>query len=79
MVTDGSLSKSVSTGLVVANPVGLYRIVMIQRFGGDDFFSGFGLEAYIPGPGEQAAIWFAWIAGSLLLSVFFLHLKRERT
>ena len=29
--------------------------------------------------GAQAAIWFAWIAGSLLLSVFFLHLKRERT
>ena len=79
VVTDGSLSDSLCTGLVVANPAGLYRIVMIQSFGGDDFFSGFGLKAYIPGPAVQAAIWLTWIAGSLALSVFFLHLKRERT
>lgn len=79
VVSDGSLSDSLCTGLVVANPAGLFRIVMIQRFGGDDFFSGFGLEAYIPGPVVQAAIWLTWIVGSLALSVFFLHLKRERT
>ncbi len=79
VVSDGSLSNTLCTGLVVANPVGLYRIVMIQRFGGDDFFSGFGLEAYIPGSGVQGVVWLAWIAGSLLLSVFFLHLRRERT
>jgi len=78
VLTDGALSKGLCSGLVVANPVGLYRVVMIRCFGGDDFFSGFGMEAYIPGPGTEAAIWLAWIAGSLLLSVLFLHLKRER-
>ena len=79
VVTDGALSSGLCAGLVVANPVGLYRVVMIQRFGGDDFFSGFGLEAFIPNWGGEVAIWTAWIAGSLLLSVFFLHLRRERT
>ena len=78
VVTDGTFSSSLCTGLVVANPVGLYRIVMIERFGGDDFFSGFGLEAYIPGPAIQSAIWIAWIAGSLLLGILFLHLRRQR-
>ena len=79
VVSDGALSHSLCSGLVVANPVGLYRVGMIQRFGGDDFFAGFGMEAYIPGQAAGASIWVAWIAGSLLLSVFFLHLKRERT
>ncbi len=79
VVTDGSLPDALCAGLVVANPVGLYRIVMIQHFGGDDFFSGFGMEAYIPGAGVKSMIWFAWIAGGLLFSVFFRHLKRERS
>ncbi len=79
VVTDGALPAALCTGLVVANPVGLYRVVMMQSFGGEDFFSGFGMEAYIPGVWAESAIWLAWIAGSLLLSVAFLHIKRERT
>ncbi len=79
VLSDGALSKGLCSGLVVANPVGLYRVVMIRSFGGDDFFSGFGMESYIPGPGTETAIWLAWIAGSLLLAVSFLHLRRERT
>lgn len=79
VVTDGAFPDSLCAGLVVANPVGLYRIVMIQSFGGDDFFSGFGMDAYIPGPGVEAIIWLGWIVGALLMSVFFLHIKRERT
>jgi Cu-processing system permease protein len=79
VVTDGALSNSLCAGLVVANPVGLYRVVMIQRFGGDDFFSGFKVDSHIPGAGAEAAIWLAWIVGSLVLSVFFLHLKREKS
>lgn len=79
VLTDGAVSKELCTGLVVANPVGLYRVVMIRNFGGDGLFASFGMDAFLPGPGLEAAIWSVWIAGTLLLSVFFLHLKRERT
>jgi len=79
VVTDGAMSNSLCTGLVVANPVGLYRIMMMQRFGGDNFLAGFGLESSIPGAGVSALIWAAWIVIPLLLSVLFLYLRRQRS
>jgi Cu-processing system permease protein len=79
VVTDGAMSNALCTGLVVANPVGLYRIMMMQRFGGDNFLTGFGLESYIPGDAVSALIWSAWIVIPLLLGVLFLYLRRQRS
>jgi Cu-processing system permease protein len=79
VITDGALSRAWCAGLVVANPAGLYRVMMIHRFGGDDFFAGFGMESYIPGTGLAAMIWGAWIMGALGLSVIGLYARRERS
>jgi Cu-processing system permease protein len=79
VLTDGAASKELCSALVAANPVGLYRIVMIRGFGGDGLFASFGMDSYLPSRAVEAVIWSSWIAGSLLLSVFSLHLKRERT
>jgi len=79
VVSDGAVSNSLTTGLVVANPVGLYRIMMMQRFGGENLMAGYGLEAYIPGDGMSALIWSAWVTIPLLLSVLFLYLRRQRS
>jgi Cu-processing system permease protein len=79
VISDGALSSQWCVGLVVANPAGLYRVMMIQEFGGDDFFAGFGIDPYIPGNSLVAAIWTSWIVGALALSVGSLCLRRERT
>ncbi|MBT8037206.1 MAG: ABC transporter permease [Verrucomicrobiae bacterium] len=79
VVTDGAMSNSLTTAIVVSNPVGLFRITMMQRFGGDNFLAGFGLESYIPGEGMSALIWLAWVLIPLTLSVLFLYLRRQRS
>lgn len=59
--SDGAISQQVIANLVVANPAGLYRIVMMQVFAGPDVLADLGMTATLPGPIIVAAIWAAWL------------------
>jgi len=74
--TDGAVEQEVIVQLVQANPVGLYRIQMMQIFAGVEVFSDLGIaQASLRG----STLWLRWLgvcAGPLLLSALLLQLRK---
>lgn len=72
VATDGDVPQGVVSGLVLANPAGLYRLVLLSALAGEGALSELGLVTDLPGPLATAAIWAAWIGGPVLLSALVL-------
>ncbi len=74
--TDGAVSQELVLELLQGNPVGLYRIQMMQRFAGVEVFEQLGLE----GAGlAGASLWVRWgvlAGGPLALSGILLQLRK---
>ncbi|HUH04235.1 MAG TPA: ABC transporter permease subunit [Kofleriaceae bacterium] len=68
VVTDGDVSQDTIASLVVSNPVGLYRMILMERTTGPEVLESLGLVVQMPGTLVRIAIWSAWIAGPVALS-----------
>jgi hypothetical protein len=74
VVTDGAVAQQSITALVVANPAGLFRMEMMQRFAGPDALESLGIVSTLPSSAVRIPIWLAWtllplaISGALLLT-----------
>jgi Cu-processing system permease protein len=68
VVTDGDVSQDTIASLVVSNPVGLYRMILMERTTGPEVLESLGLVVQMPGTLARIAIWSAWIGGPLALS-----------
>jgi hypothetical protein len=72
VATDGEISQDAILGLVIANPAGLYRMVLVTTLSGSDALSELGLVSTLPGPSTIAAITTAWIVGPVGISALVL-------
>jgi Cu-processing system permease protein len=72
VATDGDVSQEVIAGLVVANPAGLYRVVLVGALAGTDALADLGLVTALPGPWVVGAITAAWILGPVAASAAVL-------
>ncbi len=68
VVTDGGVPTSVVSWLVMANPAGLFRLEMMQRYAGPQVLETLGVSLSPPGLAESAALWAAWILVPLAVS-----------
>jgi len=76
VVTDGALSDSTLSALVVSNPAGLYRVQMMQAFAGPDMLQDLGLGAGLPNVRWTWALWLAWLAIPTALSGALLSRRK---
>ena len=75
--TDGAVPASLVNGLVVSNPVGLYRVELMGQFSGASGFEDL-VRGALPGGGwVSSLIWLAWILG--LSAITSLTLTRRRS
>jgi Cu-processing system permease protein len=79
VVTDGGLSQRSVAWLVFANPAGLFRVQMMERFAGPEVLHNLGMTVALPGPGVSAALWSAWLVVPIAASALLLaRRKAER-
>ena len=76
VITDGNLSESLVSALVVGNPAGLYRIQMMQAFAGADALQELGLGTGLPTAGTTALLWCAWLALPVAISSLLLSRRK---
>ncbi len=72
VATDGQVSQESIVSLVFANPAGLFRVEMMERFAGPEVLESLGMTVNLPGEFARAAIWGAWIVVPAALSGVFL-------
>ncbi len=68
VLSDGGLSQSMVSGLVVGNPAGLYRVQMMHAFAGPEVLQDLGVHTGLPSPTLTGMLWLAWICVPALLS-----------
>src|SRR5690606_13617024 len=61
VVTEGAASEKLITNLVLANPAGLFRLEMLQRFSGATALQDLGMSVQVPSGAIRVPIWAAWI------------------
>jgi Cu-processing system permease protein len=77
VLSDGALGKTAVAHLVIANPVGLFRLQMLAVFGATDALAGLGIA--VPSPRSLTAIllWLGWIIVPLLFSGAVLSWRKS--
>ena len=68
VITDGALSQSVVSGLVLGNPAGLYRVQMMQELGGFEALQDLGVTASASSPAIRSLLWGGWLVVPALIS-----------
>jgi Cu-processing system permease protein len=76
VVTDGAVSQSTISSLVLGNPAGLYRVQMMYAFAGPDLLGDLGLEGGPPIARVKWILWSLWIVVPAALSAVLL-LRRK--
>jgi Cu-processing system permease protein len=76
VVTDGGISQSTIARLVMANPAGLFRLLMMKRFAGPEVLESLGMTVPLPGATATALLWAAWIIVPVLLSGLLLSRRK---
>ena len=74
--SDGSLSQQTVSYFLIGNPVGLYRIAMMNALVGPGTLSDLGVVVEMPSSSVRATIWTAWILGPAFLSGAILKSER---
>jgi Cu-processing system permease protein len=77
VVTDGAVGGELIARLVAWNPAGLFRVVMMSRYGGPDVLAGLGAEAVLPPAWLEAVIWGCWLVLPVGLAGALLAWQRE--
>jgi Cu-processing system permease protein len=68
ILSDGGLSQSLVSGLVVGNPAGLYRVQMMHAFAGPEVLRDLGVHTGLPSATLTWSLWLGWIVVPALLS-----------
>jgi len=76
VVTDGGVSESTVSALVVGNPAGLYRVQMMHIFAGPEVLADLGLRTGLPSAATTWAIWGAWLVIPVLISGAILSRRK---
>ncbi len=76
VVTDGALSQTAVTALVVGNPAGLYRLQMLHAFAGPDVLAEMGLTTGLPDRTATTLLWAGWLLLPALASGAILSRRR---
>jgi len=76
VATDGGLSQTALSALVVANPAGLYRVEMMQVFAGPEVLADLGVTTGLPSSALVASLWTAWLVGPAAISALLLSRRR---
>lgn len=76
VVTDGAISQSAVSALVVGNPSGLYRVQMIHAFAGADVLQELGLTEGLPAATTTWLLWCAWLVLPTAISGLLLSRRR---
>jgi hypothetical protein len=76
VITDGALSQSAISSLVVGNPAGLYRIQMMHAFAGPEVLHDLGLTTGLPGAATTWLLWGAWLAVPTAISGVLLSRRK---
>jgi len=75
-ITDGAVGAGTVAKAVIANPAGLYRVSMLDSFGGLASSDALQVGLTTPGAGAQMVLWSAWILGLLIVASLALHLRK---
>ena len=76
VVTDGALSQSAASALVIGNPAGLYRVQMLHAFAGPDALQDLGLKTGAPAVGLTRLLSLGWILLPAALSGWLLSRQK---
>lgn len=76
VATDGQIEQAWIVDLVFANPAGLFRVEMMERFAGPEVLESLGMSVELPSVGARKLIWAAWIAGPVMLSGAILSAQK---
>ena len=76
VVTDGGVSQATIACLVMANPAGLFRLHMMERFAGPAVLESLGVVVPLPGPAVTALLWAAWISVPVVISGVLLSRQK---
>jgi Cu-processing system permease protein len=68
VVSDGGVSQSAISALVIGNPAGLYRVQMMHEFAGPQVLQDLGLTTGLPGTTTTNLLWCGWILVPALVS-----------
>jgi Cu-processing system permease protein len=68
VMTDGGLSQSTVSALVVGNPAGLYRVQMMHDLAGLAAMQDLGVTTGLPGTAVTWALWSSWLVFPALIS-----------
>lgn len=77
VVTDGAIGQQTVAYLVLANPVGLFRLQMLSVFGGAGGLESLGMAIPSARSLGTALSWLAWVVVPVGLSGLFLTLRRS--
>ena len=75
VISDGAVSSQTIATLMTANPVGLFRVQLLQYFGGGTALSDLGINVPAPGSAAATLLWSAWIIVPVLLSGLLLRYR----
>lgn len=76
VITDGALSQSAVSALVVGNPAGLYRVQMMHQLAGMEALQELGVTTGVPGSWASWTLWGAWLVGPTLASGALLSRRK---
>jgi len=76
VITDGGLSQSLVSSLVVGNPAGLYRVQMMHAFAGPEVLEELGLTTGLPGTTTTWLLWAGWLLVPALISGTLLSRRK---
>lgn len=76
VATDGALGQDTVAWAVALNPAGLYRTGLLVDMVGVNALAELGLTVALPGTGQKAAIWAAWIGLPAAVGVVSLQLRQ---
>ena len=76
VITDGGLSQSAVSALVVANPAGLYRVQMMHELAGFEALKDLGVTMSLPGTTTTWLLWCSWLVCPVLISGALLSRRK---
>ncbi len=76
VVTDGQIAQETVAWLTYANPAGLFRVEMMEAFGGPEVLEGLGMVAQLPSSAASTSLWIGWIIGPLAASGVLLARRK---
>jgi Cu-processing system permease protein len=77
VASDGGVGAGLIGKLVLANPTGLFRVLMMARFAGPGLLDDLGVDVGVPGAAMAALLWAAWIALPVVLGGLLLGRQKE--